>query len=119
MGREKLCRDEVGQYQLHVALCSAVAHLVRGREVLLRSRVVLFQEANDAAVILESYLVGFGERGERRHVRTRGAQRAEYVFGKGDAVEFEVGLEEQVGGIVESPFARVFQWVAKGESNLP
>ena len=59
--------------------------------------------------------MGFRKRGERRHAASldilggsRGsAYRAQDILAEGEGVEFEVGFEEEIGGVVESPFAGI------------
>ena len=50
-----------------------------------------------------------GEGLERGHIGAAGAEGAEDVLAEGKGVEFEVGFEEEVGGVVEGPFAGVFE----------
>lgn len=59
--------------------------------------------------------MGFRKGGERGHISRRGAEGAQDVLAEGDAVELEVGFEEEVGGVVEGPFAGIFE----GGSSLP
>lgn len=70
----------------------------------------------------------FGERVERGHVSAIGLDRLEHVLGQGDRIEFEVGFEEEVDDVVDSPFSRLFEWCSahtsaslsdRGEERLP
>ena len=81
-----------------------MAHVPGGRQVLFRLNVVFLEELDDAYVVLEGDDVGFGKGVEDWHVGFRSRQGAQDVFGEADGVELEVGLEEEVRGVVEAPF---------------
>jgi hypothetical protein len=42
-----------------------------------------------------------------------GSYGAEDILAERDAVELEIGLEKEVGGVVESPFTGLVDWVTE------
>ena len=109
MQGEELRRNQVREDELEVAGRILVAHLVCAYEELFGGGVIFFEEGDDAGVVFEGNLMRLWECRERRHVCARDFERAQDVFGERDGVEAEVGFEEEVGDVVEGPFAGVFE----------
>ncbi len=65
--------------------------------------IVFLQEGKDALVVLERYLLRPREGLEAWHVSPACPETVEDVLGQGRRVQLEVGLEKEVGDVVDSP----------------
>lgn len=73
--------------------------------------VILFLEKpNYSYVVFVGDAMRSWEGVEAGYVTCCSREGAEDVLGKADGVELEVGFEEQVGDVVETPFARLLNW---------
>ena len=70
-----------------------MTHMPSRAQVLFCLSIVFFEELDNADVVLKSDNVGPREGFESWHVRSRGGQGEQNVFGEADGVEFEVGFE--------------------------
>lgn len=71
--------------------------------------VSLLQEVDDSDIVLERHLMCLGKGIEGGHVASVCLNCFEDVLGQADGVELEVGLEQQVNDVVDSPFAGFFE----------
>ena len=67
--------------------------------------VVFLKELDDTDIVFECYSMRLGEGFQFWHVCFGGGYGSENVFRKADRIELEVGLEEEICNVVESPFA--------------
>lgn len=91
---EQAAGDEVGQDEGAVLVGEGHGwtEVVGVGEVAFGPGVVFVEEGDDADVVVEGDLVGFGEEGEVGEVGCGRAERAEDVFGEGDGVELSISV---------------------------
>lgn len=65
---------------------------------------------DDSNVVFECDNVGFGECSQWRQIGRLGINRAKKVLGEADRVDPEVGLEDKIRRVIDSPFARFLDW---------
>jgi hypothetical protein len=111
--------DQVSEDELSVLALSGNAHRVREFKLLFGAGVVFVQEVDHTEIVLEGNLVRFRECFEGRHVARSRFKGFQDGLAEGDAVQAEVRLEEEIGHVVERPFAGLIQGCTVRKTDLP